>query len=93
MISRVAVGLATIGAMIAVACVDMSAPKGPASISVLQLPAPFVVRGAVMGDSLGNPAAPGPAGTATYQPPVEKLRRVWLSVDGTRPGQIGRAHV
>jgi hypothetical protein len=52
------------------ACVDMSAPKGPASISVLQLPALFVVRGDVMRDSLGNPAPPqliayDPDGNAT----------------------------
>lgn len=43
-------------ATLAVACVDMSAPQGPASISALQLPSPFVVRGDVMRDSTGAPA-------------------------------------
>ncbi len=39
------------------ACIDMSAPSGgPASISLLQLPAGFVVAGDVMRDSAGDPA-------------------------------------
>ncbi|WP_051807165.1 CU044_5270 family protein [Actinoplanes subtropicus] len=38
--------------------------------------------------ALGNSATPGTIGTTGYQPPVEKLRRVWLSVDGTRPGLL-----
>jgi hypothetical protein len=42
--------------MLATACLDMSAPKGPASISVLQLPSPSVVVGDVMRDSNGVPA-------------------------------------
>jgi hypothetical protein len=49
--------LAVIGATIAVACVDMSAPNGPASISLLQLPSPSVVVGDSMRDSTGAPAA------------------------------------
>ena len=44
------------GAIVGVACVDMSAPKGPASISALQLPSPSVVIGDVMRDSTGAPA-------------------------------------
>jgi hypothetical protein len=48
--------LVVIGAIVAVACVDMSAPKGPASISALQLPSPSVVVGDVMRDSTGAPA-------------------------------------
>jgi hypothetical protein len=44
------------GAALATACLDMSAPKGPASISVLQLPSPSVVVGDVMRDSNGAPA-------------------------------------
>ena len=43
-------------ATVAVACIDMSAPKGPASISQLQLPSGYVVRGDVMRDSTGAPA-------------------------------------
>ena len=49
-----ALSLATLG----LACVDLSAPKGPAAISLVQLPAKFVVRGDVMRDSAGTPAPP-----------------------------------
>jgi hypothetical protein len=52
---RVAAGLVAC-AVIAVACVDMSAPKGAASISLLQLPSNFVVRGDTMRDSAGKVA-------------------------------------
>ncbi|HVE34176.1 MAG TPA: hypothetical protein VNC18_11480 [Gemmatimonadaceae bacterium] len=54
-ITTVLVALATL----AVACIDLSAPKGAASISILQLPSPFVVRGDVMRDSSGAPAKLG----------------------------------
>lgn len=49
------VAFATIG----LACVDLSAPKGAASISPMQLPSNFVVRGDVMRDSTGAPAKLG----------------------------------
>lgn len=49
----------------AVACIDLSAPKGPASISTLNLPSPFVVRGDVMRDSTG---APTPLSVLAYDP-------------------------
>jgi hypothetical protein len=42
----------------AVACIDLSPPTGPASISLIQLPAGFVVRGDFMRDSAGTPAPP-----------------------------------
>jgi hypothetical protein len=47
-------GVVAVG--LAVACIDMSAPKGAASISVLQLPSPSVVVGDTMRDSLGKAA-------------------------------------
>ena len=56
MIRRKGTILLVLLATLVVACVDLSAPKGPASISVLQLPSPFVVRGDVMRDSTGAPA-------------------------------------
>ena len=46
-------------ATLAGACLDMSAPNGPASISVLQLPSGYVVRGDVMRDSAGAAAKLG----------------------------------
>ena len=45
-------------ALFAWACVDMSAPKGPAAISLLQLPALFVVLGDTMRDTNGVAATP-----------------------------------
>jgi hypothetical protein len=44
-------------AFAAVACVDVSSPKGVVSISALLPPSPGVVRGDVMRDSSGAPAA------------------------------------
>ena len=52
---RVVVGLLACVAA-AVACIDMSAPRGAASISLMQLPSPFVVRGDTMRDANGNVA-------------------------------------
>lgn len=43
-------------AALGVACLDLSAPKGPASISPIQLPANFVVRGDTMRNESGTPA-------------------------------------
>ena len=48
------IAVATLG----VACLDLSAPKGPASISPIQLPAKFVVRGDTMRNEAGTPAPP-----------------------------------
>jgi hypothetical protein len=55
-IRRQATIVGLIGAALATACLDMSAPKGPASISELQLPSPSIVVGDVMRDSTGAPA-------------------------------------
>jgi len=55
---RAVSNLVAVGCLVAMACVDLSAPKGPSSISNLQLPATFVVRGDVMRDSNGTPAPP-----------------------------------
>jgi len=45
--------LCAVGVVLAAACIDMSAPKGVASISVLQLPSLSVVLGDSMRDSNG----------------------------------------
>jgi hypothetical protein len=50
--------LTLVFAALGVACLDLSAPIGPASISTIQLPAKFVVRGDTMRDSAGTPAPP-----------------------------------
>lgn len=56
MIRRTTTILLVALATLAGACLDMSAPKGPASISLLQLPSGYVVRGDVMRDSAGAAA-------------------------------------
>ncbi|MEO7085196.1 MAG: hypothetical protein ABI442_07215 [Gemmatimonadaceae bacterium] len=53
MIRRFVLPLAIVATTVGVACIDMSAPKGPASISALQLPSPSVVIGDTMRDSTG----------------------------------------
>lgn len=50
---RFAQSFVVVAAIVGIACVDMSAPKGAASISTLQLPSPYVVVGDTMRDSLG----------------------------------------
>jgi hypothetical protein len=55
-ISRYVASLLLAGAALAVACIDMSAPSGPASISELQLPSPSVVVNDTMRDIAGNAA-------------------------------------
>jgi len=53
---RVFTSVVLVAVVLGLACVDMSAPKGPASISGLRLPSPSVIVGDVMRDSTGTPA-------------------------------------
>jgi hypothetical protein len=55
-IRRIATPLVVIVTVAGLACIDMSAPKGPASISNLLLPSPSVVVGDTMRDSTGKAA-------------------------------------
>jgi len=55
-IQRVLTSVVLVAVALALACVDMSAPNGPASISALKLPSPFVAVGDQMLDSNGTPA-------------------------------------
>ena len=52
--SRLVTSLLVVGAIFALACVDMSAPKGPLSISEIRLPSPSVIIGDTMRDSNGK---------------------------------------
>jgi len=96
--------LVVIAAIIGVACVDMSAPTGPASISVLQLPSPSVVVGDVMRDSTGAPAKLGviafdangtPTGDVSAQFFVTDTGApAKVDLDGTITGiRVGTVHV
>jgi hypothetical protein len=67
----------------------MSAPSGPASISVLQLPSPSVIVGDVMRDSLGNPA---PLSVIAYDAngtPVSGVSARFFITDTTTAAQLG----
>jgi hypothetical protein len=55
-IQRILTFVVVVAVALVLACVDMSAPNGPAAISGLQLPSPSVVINDVMRDSAGNPA-------------------------------------
>jgi len=55
-IHRVLIPVLVVAVALGLACVDMSAPKGPASISNLRLPSPSLVVGDTMRDSTGTPA-------------------------------------
>jgi hypothetical protein len=55
-IPRYLISLVLVTVALTVACIDMSAPSGPASISDLKLPSPSVIIGDTMRDSLGKVA-------------------------------------
>jgi hypothetical protein len=55
-IQRFLTVVVAVAVVVGLACVDMSAPNGPAAISNLKLPSPSVVVGDVMRDSNGTPA-------------------------------------
>jgi hypothetical protein len=63
LLKRIATVSLAIAVVVAVACVDMSAPKGPAAISLLQLPALYVVLGDTMRDTNG---VAGPPSVITF---------------------------
>jgi hypothetical protein len=55
-IHRVLISVVLVAVALGLACVDMTAPKGPASISELRLPSPSLVVGDTMRDSTGTVA-------------------------------------
>ena len=69
-VRRLAVACLVACAVVAVACIDMSAPGGAASISLLQLPSPSLVRGDTMRDSSGKVA---PVTVTSYNAQGEPL--------------------
>jgi hypothetical protein len=90
-------------AIVGVACIDMSAPKGPASISILLLPSPSVVAGDVMRDSNGAPAPltlvaydgnGAPVGGLTSQFFTDSVRYAHLNSSNVLTGDsIGISHI
>jgi hypothetical protein len=87
--SRVTSWLLGITAIAAVACIDMSAPKGPFAISLLQLPSPGVVVGDVMRDSNGVPAPLGLTAFDAGGAPVGGFTPDFFITDSLRFAHIG----
>lgn len=83
-VSMVAVAIA------AVACIDMSAPPGPASISVLILPSPSVVVGDTMRDSAGHVAPLTVQGFNSAGNSIQ-IQPTFFVTDTFRTASVGRA--
>ena len=80
-------------ALIGVACIDMSAPGGAASISTLQLPSPSVVVGDVMRDSNG---APAPLSVIAYDAnnnPISGLSGQFYISDSTHAAHLDPGNI
>jgi hypothetical protein len=90
---RVFAVVVVIGVTLGLACVDMSAPKGPAAISSLKLPSPSVVIGDVMRDSTGVPApltilSFDATGTPTVAPSAE-----FFIIDSTKSAHLNAGNL
>jgi hypothetical protein len=71
------------------ACIDMSAPGGgPASISLLQAPAAFVVAGDVMRDSAGNPAGLSVIAYDGSGTPIPDIQPLFFVTDSSAAAHI-----
>lgn len=87
---RIVGSLVTIAAVTAIACVDMSAPKGASSISQLILPSPSVVVGDTMRDSLGNVA---PLNVIAYDgkdSAISGLEKLFFITDSTKAAHLAK---
>lgn len=91
MIRRIALSLGTIAVVTALACVDMSAPKGAASISPLLLPSPSVVVGDTMRDSNGVVAPLRVTAYDANSAPIEGLATLFFIVDTAKVAHIANS--
>jgi hypothetical protein len=87
-IRRIATLLFAGSALVAVACIDMSAPKGAASISTLLLPSPSVVVGDSMRDSLGVVAPLRVIAYDADNTPITNLPAQFFVTDSAPAGHI-----
>jgi hypothetical protein len=88
-IPRFVASLLLVGAIVSVACIDMSAPKGPAAISDLKLPSPSVILGDTMRDSIGHAA---PLRVVSYNAdglPIEAAGTELFVIDSNPKAHIG----
>jgi hypothetical protein len=80
-------------AIVAVACIDMSAPKGTASISALLLPSPSVVVGDMMRDSNGVPAPITLVGYDGAGAPIAGLTSQFFFTDSVHYAHLSSGNV
>jgi hypothetical protein len=90
-IRRIVPSLVTIAAVTAIACVDMSAPKGAASISQLLLPSPSVVVGDTMRDSTGAVASLKVTAYDGNNTPIENASSQFFVLDTTKLAHIANS--
>ena len=94
MIRRIATSLFVVAAVVAMACIDMSAPKGrPASISSLLLPSPSVVVGDSMRDSAGKVAPLRIIAYDANNAPIPSLEVLFFVTDSAAVAHIENAIV
>ena len=91
MIRRIALPLVTIAAVTALACVDMSAPDGAASISALLLPSPSVVVGDTMRDSNGVVAPLRVTAYDANSSPIEGLSTLFFITDTAKIAHLANS--
>ena len=91
MIRWIAGSLLTIAAVFAIACVDMSAPDGAASISGLILPSPSVVVGDTMRDSAGAVASLRVIAYDANETPVSGLATTFFITDTAKLAHIANS--
>jgi hypothetical protein len=90
-IRRIVSSLVTIAALAALACVDMSAPKGAASISALLLPSPSVVVRDTMRDSTGAVASLRVIAYDANDVPIPGLTTTFFVTDIGAAAHIGNS--
>jgi len=90
-IRRIALPLVTIAAVTALACVDMSAPDGAASISALLLPSPSVVVGDTMRDSTGAVAPLHVTAYDANSSPIDGLATLFFITDSAKIAHLANS--
>lgn len=90
---RIATLVVVVAALVAVACVDMSAPKGALSISSLVLPSPSVVVGDTMRDSVGVAAPLRVIAFDADDKPIADVAAQFFITDSLAVGHLDKGNV
>ena len=93
MIRRITTSLCFVGTLVGIACVDMSAPNGAASISMLLLPSPSVVVGDTMRDSNGVAAPLRVTAYDKNDAPLPDLTAQFFITDSGAAGHLDKSNI